>query len=217
MKKSILLIVLILVGLVGFSQSKKSFVYDSVGTNLVSLNFRVFEFSPGFELKYFKLKEKMGTAPTCAFGMVSYTNGQSIKNAVYSVNGAYLKIGGVLFQKFSGAVIYAGANIIFSNSNQRVLAEFKDNIWGTYSEEFNVTDFNSGIELALGAIIKIHPKAFIHLEGTAGTKILKQDNPIYHAMNVDETDAYSLPYYSPGMGRGGVMFINGSIGLGYQF
>ncbi|MFZ4796798.1 MAG: hypothetical protein ACOYMA_04845 [Bacteroidia bacterium] len=217
MKKSILIFTFFILEISVFSQTKKTFIYDSVGTNLISINFRVLDLSPGFEVKYFSLKKEMGTAPTCAFGMVSYTNEHSIKNASYSVNGGYVKIGGVLYQKFSGAAIYAGANLIFSNSTQHILAEFKDNIWGTYSQEFSVSDFNSGLELALGVFIKIHPKVFIHLEGTAGSKILKQDNPIYHTMNVDKTDAYNLPYYSPGMGRGGVMFINGSAGIGYQF
>jgi len=217
MKKSIIFFAFFMAFIIGFSQTKKPFVYDSVGTNLVSLNFRVLEFSPGFELKYFNLKQKMGAAPTCAFGMVNYTNESSIKNAFYSVNGAYAKIGGVLYQKFSGVAIYAGANLIFSNSNQSILAEFKDNIWGTYSQEYSISDFNSGLEIALGLIIKIHPKVFIHLEGSGGSKIMKQDNPLYKPMNVDITDAYSLPYFTPGMGRGGVMFVNGSVGVGYQF
>ena len=153
MKKSIIFFAFFMAFIIGFSQTKKPFVYDSVGTNLVSLNFRVLEFSPGFELKYFNLKQKMGLAPTCAFGMVSYTNESSIKNATYTVNGGYVKIGGVLFQKFSGGVIYGGANLIFSNSTQQITAEFKDNIWGTYSQGYSVPDFNSGVELALGFII----------------------------------------------------------------
>lgn len=217
MKKSIILFLFFISGFQLFAQSKKPIPYDTVGTDLLSLNYRIFEWSAGFELKYFHLPEKSGFAPTGALGFVNYNNSNSVGNAIYKVNGGFAKIGGVAYQKFSGVVIYAGPNAIFSYANQNLTAEFKDKVWGTYSQTFQTDDFNVGLELALGIIVKIHKTTFLHFEGSSGSKFLQQDNPLYKSMNVDEKDAYSLPYFSPGMGRGGALFVNASIGVGYQF
>lgn len=218
MKKSItLLFLFFIIGFNVLGQSKKPIPYDTVGTDLLSLNYRIFEWSAGFEFKYFHLTEKSGLGPTMALGFVNYNNDNSVGNAVYKVNGGFGKIGLVAYHKFSGAVIYIGPNAIFSYSSQNLTAEFKDKIWGTYSQTFETSDFNLGLELALGIIVKIHKNAFLHFEGSSGSKLMHQDNPLYTSMNVDERDAYSIPYFSPGMGRGGALFINASIGVGYQF
>jgi hypothetical protein len=114
-------------------------------------------------------------------------------------------------------VIYAGINSVFSYSRQNITSSFNDKVWGTYNEKFITNDFNIGLELGLGVIVKVYKKIFLNFEGTFGNKLLKQNNPLYKNLNVSNEDASSLPYFSPGMGRGGAMFINASLGLGYQF
>jgi hypothetical protein len=218
MKKSGLFFMFILSGSIMFAQNKKAIVYDSVGAHLLSINYRVFEWSPGFEAKYFNLKNnKSGIGLTTALGFVNYKNDHSITNGFYSVNGGFAKVGAALYQKFSGGAIYFGSNAVFSYSNQSIDAVFEDKIWGSYIESYSEGDFNIGMELALGFIIKVHKKAFINLEGAMGSKFISQDNPIYKQLNINSYDVSNVPYFSPGMGRGGELFINASIGLGYQF
>ncbi|MBJ7427649.1 MAG: hypothetical protein JHD28_01635 [Bacteroidia bacterium] len=218
MKKNGLFFTFILSASIMFAQNKKVIPYDSVGAHLLSLNYRVFEWSLGFEAKYFNFKNnKSGIGPITALGLVNYENDHDITNGVYSVDGGFAKVGAALYQKFSGVAIYIGPNAVFSYSNQSIDAVFEDKIWGKYIESYSVGDFNIGVELALGFIIKVHKKAFLNLEGAMGSKFISQDNPIYKQLNISSYDVSNVPYFSPGMGRGGELFINASIGFGYQF
>jgi hypothetical protein len=217
MKKATQLALLIMTSISVYADNFKM-KYDSINTNFAFLNYRVFEWSPGFQINYFYLKNKNGLAPTAAVGYVSYNNNHSIKNGLYTVDGGFAKIGGVLYQKLSGGAIYVGSNIILSSSQQNITAEFNDQHWGTYTENYTSNDLNCGLEIALGVFGRVHKSIFMHLEGSLGTKLVDQDNPIYNKMRLsDYKGKSSIPYFSPGMGRGGILFINFSLGFGYEF
>lgn len=214
-------IILFLLSLNNSAQVKSKVPIGTLQTHLLSINYRVFELAIGGELKYFYLKNKQGVTPTLAAGYSAIINNTSVKNSMYSANGAFAKIGLAHYTKFihknkiDNATIYVGVNTIYSYSNQLFNPTFNSQYWGTYQEEYSIKDFNFGVEGAMGIIVKIHHKIFLQAEGSLGVKMLNTMNPIRKKFYSSDPDY--LPYYTPGMGRGGILFINSSIGLGYQF
>lgn len=221
MGKFTVTIILFFLSLNSYAQIKPKVTIDTLRVHLLSINYRVFELAIGAELKYFYLKNKLGFAPTLAAGYSAISNNVSVKNSLYSANGAFAKIGVVNYTKYihknkiDNATIYVGINTIYSFSNQIFKPTFTSQYWGTYQEEYSLQDFNIGIEGAIGIIVKIQHKIFLQAEGSLGIKMLNTMNPIkekFHSSNPDY-----LPYYTPGMGRGGPFFINFCVGVGYQF
>ncbi|MFZ4796800.1 MAG: hypothetical protein ACOYMA_04855 [Bacteroidia bacterium] len=221
MGKLTFIILLFFISLTNYAQVKPKFPIDTLRVHLLSVNYRVFELAIGAEMKYFYFKKMQDLAPTLAAGYSAISNNVSVKNSLYSANGAFAKIGVVHYTKYihknkiDNATIYVGINSIYSYSNQIFKPTFTSQYWGTYQEVYNTTDFNIGIEGAMGIIVKIHNKIFLQAEGSLGIKMLNTMNPIkekFHSSNPDY-----LPYYTPGMGRGGPFFINFCVGVGYQF
>lgn len=192
---------------------------EKTNANLLSIHYRVFELSPGFEIKYRYLKNQNGFGLLAGGGYVNYTNESNIKNGVYQVNGGFIKLGGVLYYKFKGGNFHLAPSAIFSISNQTITANFENNIWGSVSKDYvHQNDLNIGAELAIGLILDLSKKTFLNFEGSLGSKIKNTDNPVYNKMGLTEIgEIASLPYFTPGMGRGGYIFINFSVGFGYLF
>jgi hypothetical protein len=197
---------------------KNKQAYDSIGTNFIFLNYRVFELSKGFQLNYMYMPNQSGLTGTAAMGYVNYSNETSIKNGLYEVDGGFAKIGAMFYQKLWGGAIYCGPNFIVSNSKQNLSAIFSDKVWGKYIEKYSIDDLNLGAELSIGILGRLSKSVFMNLEGSLGTKISNQDNPIANKIKYStERDKEDIPYFSPGMGRGGVLFINFNIGFGIEF
>ncbi len=219
MGKFTFFIILFLLSLTNYAQVKPNVPMGIVPIHLLSVNYRVFELAIGAELKYLYLKNKQGVAPALAAGYSAIMNNTSLKNSIYSANGTFAKIGVAHYTKYTNknkidnTIIYIGINTIYSYSNQLFKPTFTNQYWGTYQEEYSINDFNYGIEGDMGIILKIHHKIFIQAEGSLGVKMLNTINPIREKLYSSDPDY--LPYYTPGMGRGGLLFINASIGLGY--
>jgi hypothetical protein len=215
MKKIILILLLFNLKTISYAQKKHSIKIDTLNIHLVSFNLRILELALGAEFKYLYLKKEKGIAPIIGFGYSAILNNSTVKNAYYNADGAFIKLGLLYYYKYNISSIYLGYNTIYSLSNQILKPTFTSPIWGTYQETYNTLDFNIGAECILGFIFKINNKIFIQSEGSFGIKLLDEVNPIREKI-ISNKPSY-IPYFTPGMGRGGLIFINTSIGLGYQF
>ena len=192
---------------------------DTSTSNFIFCNARLLDWSLGAELKYMRLStfNKASLSPLIAIGYEDYKKDNVIENGVYSVNGAFVKLGIEGYERGKIFTPYMGASFVFSYANQNVKSTFHDAVWGDYSESASVSDFKMGFEMNVGLITKIYRRWQTNLNVGLGSRFDNPGNPLTKTLKLDEVNSKGFPYFSPGMGQGLQGYFNIMAGLAYSF
>ena len=220
MKRLILLFSLIFIFTKIFGQERidENFNDTSI-TNFLICNARLLDWSVGAEIKYMRLNRfnKASLSPLIAIGYEDYKKDNIIENGVYSVNGAFVKLGVEGYERGKIFTPYMGATLVLSYANQNVKSTFHDAVWGDYSENASVSDFKMGFEMNVGLMTKIYKRWHANFNVGLGSRFDSSGNPHIKPLKLDVADSKRFPYFSPGMGQGFQGYFNIMAGLAYSF
>lgn len=169
------------------------------------------------KLNYLIKKNNQMLGALASVGYSVYDNNNIVCQSTYRVEGVFAKLGIGLYDEEDRFTGYGNFNMVFSSAKQNISKSYADFVWGTYEDNKTCQDFNVGLEISGGGMLRVYKQLQLIMDVSLGVKLSNNQNPLTTQFIMANGNSRDLPYYTPGMGRGGYIYMNTSLGIGYSF